>query len=112
MSTSVIPHTSEVQEQTVSLTASISSSTSGNLSSGNFEIPTHWRPETDSCIKKKDLTPECRSDITRTLVTLMISKVGPKPSRTDCEQVARRLILKYPFMKDDIGDGYVSYNCI
>ena len=106
-----VVHATSMQEQscsTSSHTASQSSSTSGNLSSGNFEIPTHWQPETDSCIIKKDLTPECRSDIVRTLVTLMISKVSPRPSRTHCEQIARKLILKYPFMKDDIGFGYVS----
>ena len=74
----------------------------------NFSIPSHWRPETNSCIEKKELTPESRNDIVRTLVTLTISKVGSKPSRSNFEQVARLLILKYPFMKDDIGDGYVS----
>ena len=31
-----------------------------------------------------------------------------KPTRFDCEQIARKLILKYPFMKDDMGNGYVS----
>ena len=102
-----------MQEQACSLSTrspSLSSSTSGDFSFSSFEIPTHWWPETDSCIKKKDLTPECRSDIVRTLVTLMITKVGPKPSKSQCEQVARKLILKYPFMKDDIGFGYVSLN--
>jgi len=100
-----------VQEQACSISSrspSLSSSTSGDFSSGSFEIPTHWRPETESCIKMKDLTTECRSDIARTLVTLMITKVGPKPTKSQCEQVARKLILKYPFMKDDIGFGYVS----
>ena len=41
---------------------------------------------------------------------MLISKVGPKPIRNHCEQVARKLILKYPFMKDDMGDGYVSFD--
>ena len=44
----------------------------------------------------------------RTLVTLTIAKIGPKPTRNQCQQVARKLILQCPFMKDDIGDGYVS----
>ncbi|XP_065906962.1 uncharacterized protein [Dysidea avara] len=90
-------------------TESTQSVASGNLSMTNFDIPRHWRPETNSCIEKKELTPECRNDIVRTLVTLTISKVGSKPSRSNCEQVARLLILKYPFMKDDIGDGYTSW---
>ena len=84
------------------------SSQSGNLSTANLQIPTHWRPETSLCLEKKCLTKECRSDIVRTLVTLTIAKVGPKPSRSHCEQVCRKLILQYPFLKDDIGNGYVS----
>ena len=76
------------------------------LSGSNFDIPTNWRPETQSCINHKVLNKECRSDIVRTLVTLTIAKVGSKPSRSHCQQVARKLILQYPF-KDDIGDGYV-----
>ena len=51
---------------------------------------------------------DSKNDIVRTLVSMMMSKVGAKPTRGQCEQVARDLILKYPFMKDDIGDGYVS----
>ncbi|XP_065902672.1 uncharacterized protein [Dysidea avara] len=90
-------------------TQSVASCTSGSLSASSFEIPSHWRPETDACIKRKELTRESRNDIVRTLVTLTISKVGSKPSRSNCEQVARLLILKYPYMKDDIGDGYTSW---
>ena len=56
----------------------------------------------------REKNPECRNDIVRTLVILTISKVVSKPSRSNCEQVARLLILKYPFKKDDVGDGYVS----
>lgn len=89
-----------------------SSSTSGMFSYGNFEIPVHWRPETMECIETKRLTNDCRVDIVRTLVTLVTSKVGPKPSKSQLEQVARGLILKYPFMKDDLGSGYVSLTCM
>ena len=102
--------TSTASDPTPSLSSSISctSSKSGLLSGSNFDIPTNWRPETQSCINHKVLNKECRSDIVRTLVTLTIAKVGSKPSRSHCQQVARKLILQYPFMKDDIGDGYVS----
>jgi len=71
------------------------------------KIPAHWRPDTLKCIKQKLLSSDSRNDIVRTLVSIMMSKVGAKPTRGQCEQVARDLILKYPFMKDDIGDGYV-----
>ena len=49
-----------------------------------------------------------RRDITRTLVTLLTTKYGPRPGKNHCQQAARQLILKYPFMKDDLGSGYVS----
>lgn len=51
---------------------------------------------------------ESRSDVVRTLVTLIISKHGTKPGRMRLEELGRQLILKYPFMKDDLGTGYVS----
>ena len=51
---------------------------------------------------------ESRSDVTRTLVTLLTAKYGPRPAKSHCQQLARQLILKYPFMKDDMGSGYVS----
>ena len=54
---------------------------------------------------------ESRSDVVRTLVTLLVAKYGPKPGRTHCEDLGRQLILKYPFMKDDLGNGYVSHFC-
>ena len=86
----------------------MSSSKSGNLSGDGFEILTHWRLKTEACIQNKVLTKECRHDKVRTLVMITIAEVGPKPTRNHCEHVARKLILQYPFMKDDMGDGYVS----
>ena len=83
-------------------------SVSGTLS--GIEIPKHWRPETEACITQKCLTAEARNDIVRTLITLTIGKIGFKPSKSDCQIVARKLILSYPFMTDDFGNGYVSEN--
>ena len=84
-----------------------SSSTSIRCSD-SIEIPSHWRPETKACINRKVLTNESRLDIIRTLVTLTMSKFGPVPTRHQLEEVARKLVLKYPFMKDAAGSGYVS----
>lgn len=84
-------------------------STHTSMSSSPIDIPTHWRPDTIKCINEKSLSTECRNDIVRTLVSMLISKVGPKPTKSHCEQAARKLILKHPFMKDDMGDGYVSF---
>ena len=37
---------------------------------------------------------------------LLTAKYGPRPG---CQDLARQPILKYPFMKDDMGSGYVRY---
>ena len=73
-----------------------------------IDIPTKWRDDTMECIKNKKLTPNARKEIVQTLVTLIISKFGSNPVKSQLEATARRLILKYPFMRDDIGTGYVS----
>ena len=52
---------------------------------------------------------ESRSDITRTLVTLLTAKYGLRPGKNHCKDLARQLILKYPFMIDDMGSGYVRH---
>ena len=85
------------------------SSVSTTLSSvDKAYIPDFWRDDTQRCIDEGVLDDASRSDIVRTLVTLLVSKYGPKPGRVRLEEVGRALILKYPFMKDDIGNGYVS----
>ena len=59
------------------------------------------------CIKSKRLTPSSRKEIVQTLVTLAITKFGSNPTKMQFEAIGRHLILKYPFMRDDIGTGYV-----
>ena len=86
-----------------------STTSSATPGSGLIEVPSKWRDDTMECIEEKKLTPRARKEIVQTLVTLLITKVGSSPSRSQCESVARCLILKYPFMRDDIGTGYVSY---
>lgn len=61
----------------------------------------------EECIRDSCLTDSARSEIVRVLVTQLFAHAR-KPSRVDCEQDARKLILKYHFMKDDMGNGYVS----
>lgn len=84
-------------------TASIPSSSGSALSI----IPEHWRPEVEDCLKNQCLTPTARDEITRTIVNVLFSR-NSKPSRVDCDAAARKLILKYPCTKDDLGCGYVS----
>lgn len=71
-------------------------------------IPDHWRPEVEYCIGEKMLSDSARNDIIRTLVSQLFARIGKKPSRAECEDCSRKLILKYPMFKDDMGNGYVS----
>lgn len=86
-------------------------SSSARSSSHPITIPYHWREETESCIAARVLDSEARSDIVHTLVTLLVVRYGPKPGTSRCQQAACQLILKYPFMADDLGCGYVSLLC-
>lgn len=58
-------------------------------------------------IASKTLTPDVWSEICRALVTHMYGFVE-KPTSQFCKYFAQRLILKYPFMRDGKGTGYVS----
>ena len=40
-------------------------------------------------------------------MTLLTAK-GPNQGKAKIKPVARKLILKYPFMKGDMGSGYAS----
>ncbi len=71
-------------------------------------IPDYWRPEVQDCIREKMLTTSARNEIVRTLVNQIFARMGKKPTRAQCEDCSRRLILKYPLFKDDMGNGYVS----
>ena len=56
----------------------------------------------------KKITETARFEIVRALVNIMFTKY-PRPGRRDCDYVARKLVLKYPFLRDSMGNGYVSY---
>lgn len=86
---------------------SLPSTSSGSCVENTTNIPTHWRPEVEYCIEEKCLTESARSDIVRTLVSLLFMK-SKKPRKDQCEDLARKLILQYPFARDDLGNGYVS----
>ena len=67
-----------------------------------------WRDETQESIDNGVLDDDSHSDITCTLVTLLTARYGARPGKDRCQELPRQLILKYPFMKDDMGSGYVS----
>ena len=64
----------------------------------------------NACIERKELTDGARVEIVRCLVDILFSK-SKKPTRSDCIEMGRKLILSYPWMKDDagIGPSYVSF---
>ena len=96
---------SEKSGSTISVFSSGASTPSSRRS--DIIIPDHWRPEIESCLKEESLTDSARNEIVRTLVNQLFAR-SSKPTRSQCEELARRLILKYPFVKDDMGNGYVS----
>ena len=57
------------------------------------------------------MTDSARNEIVRSLVNQLFARAS-KPTRAQCEELARKLILKYPFVKDDMGTGYVSYGYV
>ena len=61
-----------------------------------------------AAIEEKTLDSELRSEIVKDLVTHMYSFVG-KPTSHFIEEVSRKLVANYPFMKDSGIDPCVSY---
>lgn len=88
-------------------TSSLEVSQPVSASTSQLEIPGHWRPEVEDSISNQQLTNPTRAEIVRVLVTILFSRFS-KPTRPQIGAMARKLILKYPFMKDDLGNGYVS----
>ena len=54
------------------------------------------------------MEPNIRSAFARELVVHMTS-YGEVPSDAFCAMVARRIVLKYPFLLDLSGNGYISW---
>ena len=70
-----------------------------------------------ACMGLKQLTPDARNEIVRDLVTHMYASLqneDDRPTVNFCREVARKLVMKYPFMADaqakkGVGQGYVSF---
>lgn len=101
------PRAPSVSGDTVSVHSDASMSSAVSVSSDEIVIPNHWRPEVEECLKNKSLTTHARNEIVRTLASQLFCRYS-RPNRAECEKLARKLILKYPFMKDNLGCGYVS----
>ena len=102
-----LPPSRDVSTPVTPASASVCSDSS-SITSDSPLIPSYWHPEVEYCIKEKMLTTSARCEIVRTLVNQLFARFGKKPTRAQCEDCSRRLILKYPLFKDDMGNGYVS----
>ena len=64
-------------------------------------------------IDAKVLSPESRSDISQPYSNDIVDgQVCTQPREAKIEEVTWKHILKYPFMKDDVGCRYVSRTCM
>lgn len=59
---------------------------------------------------KEEINTKCPQEMVQTVVSQLFARYS-RPDKSDCEKVARQMILKYPFTKDDKGSGYVSLLC-
>lgn len=57
-------------------------------------------------IRNRSISDSTRNEMVRVLANLLFS-VSPKPTRQQCNEIAKKLILKYPATKDELGNGYV-----
>ena len=96
--------------------ASSVASSSSTVSKQKFSIPDSWPPSIMACIqqpteeeRRRALTPLIRNEIVRVVTTQMFC-YDPKPRKDFCTLVAKKLVAKYPFMKDtgERVSGYVS----
>lgn len=66
-----------------------------------------FRPETEKNLAEEVLVDVDKKYIVQTLATILMTQVQ-RPALTQCGAVAKKLIMKFPFLKDDEGDGEVS----
>ena len=93
---------SEKSGSTVSVFSSPSGMSTPSTRLGGAIIPDHWRPEIESCLKEECLTDSARNEIVRSLVNQLFARAS-KPMSSQCEELARKLIVKHPFVKDNMG---------
>lgn len=74
-----------------------------------FPIP-KFRPATEKNFLDKGLNDIDRKYVVQTMATMLMTYIQ-KPSLSECSIVAKSLIKKYEFLKDDEGDGEVSFIC-
>ena len=109
------PSTSSPSESTKSCDYQASSDSSSQAISPvfrdgipvSYSLPKCFSSAVIESLEKKSMEPNVRSAFTRELIVHMTS-YGVRPSTNFCSAVARKIILKYPFLRDALGSGYVS----
>ena len=84
-----------------------SSSSTAPQDVASLLIPDNWRPEVMQSIRNKFFTDSAKNEVVRRLVDMLFT-IATKPSHSECDDLARKFILKYPSSKDELGNGYVS----
>ena len=100
--------TSDASLSSTPVSSVVGSSVSTASSSKEVEIPDKWEPDIQNYLDNHSINGKIRHRMIRILVERMFSK-HPKPTRSICEDLARDLVTKYTFLKDDYGNRYVSY---
>jgi len=74
-----------------------------------FPIPS-FRSQTETKLASKLLTEVDRKYMVQTLTTVLMTYIS-RPSLKDCQDVAKALLLKFPFISsEDDGDTLVMYD--
>ena len=73
----------------------------------NLTLPTRFSKVTTEAIKSGVLTKKARVEIHNSLATVMLVYTS-RPTTIDREIICRRLIEKYPCLRDGSPSGYVS----
>ena len=90
------------------ITSSFTPTEQSCTSVASLVIPDNWRPEVMQSFKAKCITDSTRNEIIRVLANLLFS-LSSKPGRHHCNEIAKKLVLKFPSTKDQLGNGYVSF---
>ena len=75
----------------------------------HLTLPTRFSIETSGAIESGILTKKSRVEIHNSIATLMLVYTS-RPTSNDRDITCRRLIQKYPTLKDSSDSGYVSYS--
>ena len=73
-------------------------------------LPTRFSTPTTKAIESGVLTKNSRVEIVDSLATFMLIHTS-RPTPQDFTTISRRLIEKYPKLRDAVDNGYVSHCC-